>query len=94
METRSGIPLGPKTLANHPISWNDDEQILVCLPTIVQILVSERLIPACHDNCILTCLPKVPTLVDITQDEDPYLRIGVRPLKDIPCTQYNDIEGT
>ncbi|KAI7881580.1 hypothetical protein K492DRAFT_206779 [Lichtheimia hyalospora FSU 10163] len=72
METRSGIPLGPKTLANHPISWNDDEQILVCLPTIVQILV--------------------PTLVDITQDEDPYLRIGVRPLKDIPCTQYNDTE--
>lgn len=37
---------------------------------------------------------KVPSLVDITQDEDPYLRIGVRPLKDIPCMQYNDTEGT
>ncbi|CDH60894.1 hypothetical protein RO3G_09384 [Lichtheimia corymbifera JMRC:FSU:9682] len=72
METRSGIPLGTKPLGNHPVSWNDDEQILVCLPTIVQILV--------------------PSLVDITQDEDPYLRIGVRPLKDIPCMQYNDTE--
>lgn len=37
---------------------------------------------------------QVPSLVDITQDEDPCLRIGVRPLKDIPCTQYNDTEGT
>ncbi|CDS09095.1 hypothetical protein LRAMOSA10455 [Lichtheimia ramosa] len=72
METRSGIPLGTKPLTNHPVSWNEDEQILVCLPTIVQILV--------------------PSLVDITQDEDPCLRIGVRPLKDIPCTQYNDTE--
>lgn len=42
METRSGIPLGTKPLTNHPVSWNEDEQILVCLPTIVQILVSQK----------------------------------------------------
>lgn len=98
METRSGIPLGTKPQGNHPVSWNDDEQILVCLPTIVQILVMSK-VDSCMPNDStqpyrFAFAQKVPSLIDITQDEDPYLRIGVRPLKDIPCTPYNDTEGT